>query len=105
MIDFEEGQNCIALWRAVIERAMNDMNPPKNKNWKLWGKEHNNFCVADINTYWRVLKWLKTKEFEKVCIFADLNIEYTRNFLIKHALNTYNLMPENLQQKLKGIVL
>lgn len=99
----EEGQNCIALWRAVIDRGFSDLNPPKNRNWQVWGKEHNNFCVADINTYWRVLKWLKTKDFEIVCDLADLNIEYTREYLMKHALNTYNLMPENLQQKIKGV--
>lgn len=101
----EEGQNCIALWRAVIDRAYNDLNAPKNGNWKMWGKERNNYCVSDISTFHRIVKWINTKDFEIVCDLADLNIEYTKKYFIKHVLEIYNLMPENLQQKLKGIVL
>ena len=99
-----EGQNCIALWRAVLDRAYNDLNAPKIKNWKSWGKEEKNCCLSNINTFYRTVKWIKTKEFENVCDLADLNIEYTRKYFIKHVLETYNLMPKHLKQKTKGVV-
>lgn len=100
----EEGQNCIALWRAVLDRAYNDLNAPKNGNWKMWGKERKNYCVSDISTFLIAARWTNTKEFENVCDLADLNIKYTRKYFINHVLETYNLMPKYLKQKVKGVV-
>ena len=99
----EEGQNCIALWRAVLSRAYDDLNPPAKGNWHTWGKGNNN-TRSDISTFKITARWINTKEFKNVCDLADLNIEYTRKYFIKHVLETYNLMPKHLKQKTKGVV-